>query len=129
MDSAYAAVKLLHQSAVVVSLGGFAARGVAALAGAGWVRSRAARTLPHVVDSVLLLSALAMTWMLGLTPAEAPWLVAKIAGLLAYILLGVAALRPNLPKPARIAAFAAALAVAAWIVSVAITKSALGFLG
>ncbi len=124
----YAALKTLHQSAVALSAAGFFARGLGALAGAGWVRSRPARTLPHLVDTVLLLSALALAWTLRLTPAEAPWLLAKIIGLLAYIGLGLLALKPGRPLALCATAWAAALATLGWIVSVAITKQPLGFL-
>jgi uncharacterized membrane protein SirB2 len=120
-------VKLVHQAMAVLSIAGFAARGAAALAGARWVRSRAARTLPHVVDSALLLSALALLALLRLNPADAPWLMAKIAGLLAYIGLGMAALRPELAWPLRAAAWVAALATVGWIASVAITKQPAGW--
>lgn len=124
----YATVKLVHQTAVTLSLTGFFVRGAASLAGAAWVRGRAAKTLPHVVDSVLLLSALVMAGMLRLTPDRAPWLLAKIIGLVAYVALGVVALRPGRPRALRATAWLAALAVAGWIASVAITKSPLGFL-
>ena len=123
----YALIKAVHQGAVALSVAGFFARGAAALAGAGWVRSRLARTLPHIVDSVLLASALALAWMLRLTPGNAPWLTAKIVGLLAYIGLGVVALRPGRPMPVRAAAWVAALAVVGWIVSVALLKDPRGF--
>ena len=124
----YLTVKLVHQSAVALSVTGFAVRGAAALAGARWVNGRAAKTLPHLVDSVLLLSALMLAWTLRLTPGGAPWLAAKIAGLLAYIALGVMALRPGRSRAVRAAAWVAALVVVGWIVSVAVTKSPLGFL-
>lgn len=128
MSMDYATVKTIHQLAVAVSLGGFFARGAGALLGARWATSRAAKTLPHLVDTLLLLSALALAWMLKLTPANAPWLLAKIIGLLLYIALGVVALRPSLHKGVRTGAWLAALATAAWIVSVAITKHPAGFL-
>jgi uncharacterized membrane protein SirB2 len=124
----YATLKIIHQAAVTLSVLGFFTRGAAALAGAGWVRSRAARTLPHIVDTVLLASALAMAWMLRLTPGNAPWLTAKIIGLLVYIGLGVVALRPGNARPVRAAAWVAALLTVGWMVSVAITKSPLGIL-
>lgn len=124
----YFTVKLIHQTAVALSVTGFAVRGAASLAGARWVNGRAAKTLPHLVDSVLLLSALMLAWMLRLTPGGAPWLAAKIAGLLAYIVLGVVALRPGRSRAVRAAAWVAALAVVGWIVSVAVTKSPFGFL-
>ena len=123
----YALIKTVHQGAVALSVAGFFARGAAALAGAAWVRGRLARTLPHIVDSVLLASALALAWMLRLTPGNAPWLMAKIVGLLAYIGLGVIALRPGRPMPVRAAAWVAALAVVGWIVSVALLKDPRGF--
>lgn len=124
----YFALKHLHQLAVLVSLAGFLARGLAGLAGAAWVRSRPARVLPHIVDTVLLVSALMLAWVLKLSPGNAPWLLAKIIGLVVYIGLGVVALRATLPKPLRAAALVAALATAGWMVSVAITKHPLGFL-
>jgi uncharacterized membrane protein SirB2 len=110
----YFAVKTVHQTAVALSLAGFFSRGLGA------------KTVPHVVDSVLLLSALWLAWTLRLTPTAAPWLLAKIIGLVVYIGLGMVALKPGRPAPARAAAWIAALATFGWIVSVAITKNPLG---
>ena len=128
MNLDYATVKLVHQAAVALSLTGFFVRGAASLAGAAWVHGRAARTLPHVVDSLLLLSALALAWLLGLTPGNAPWLLAKILGLILYVGLGVVTLRPGRSQAVRATAWGLALLVAGWIVSVAITKTPLGLI-
>ncbi len=124
----YATVKLVHQGAVALSLSGFALRGAGLLAGAAWARGRVAKRLPHLVDTVLLLSALLLAWMLRLNPMHAPWLMAKIIGLVLYVALGMLALRPGRPPALRVAAGVGALATVGWIVSVAITKSPLGFL-
>ena len=124
----YAALKLVHQASVVLSIAGFMARGAASLAGAAWVRGRVARTLPHVVDTVLLASALGLAWALRLNPLDTPWLLAKIAGLLLYIALGMLALRSGLPMPLRVGAFAAALLCFAQIAAIAIGKSPAGLL-
>ena len=124
----YLALKTLHQTAVALSLGGFVARGAGALLGAEWVRSRVARRLPHVVDTVLLLSAVALAWTLRLNPASTPWLLAKICALLAYIGLGVLALRPGRALWLRATAWVLALLSFGYIVSVAITKDPTGFL-
>ena len=123
----YFFVKTIHQGAVALSLTGFFARGLGSLQGAAWVRGRLAKSLPHVVDSVLLLSALTLAWMLRLNPAEAPWLMAKIIGLLLYIGLGLVALKPGRPLRVRATAWAAALLTFVWIASVAMTKNPLGF--
>lgn len=125
----YLAVRTFHETAVAVSVTGFAARAAAGLAGARWARGRLARTLPHVVDTALLVSALMMVTTLRVNPFATPWLAAKLCGLVVYIGLGVVALRPGLPRAARAGAGLAALAVAGWIVSVAFTKNPLGFLG
>lgn len=123
----YFAVKTLHQSAVTLSLLGFVARGLGALNGAAWVRHRAARTLPHVVDTVLLGSALWLAFTLQLNPLHTPWLAAKIVALLAYIALGMVALKPGRPLRLRATAWVAALGCFGYIVSVALTKQVAGF--
>jgi uncharacterized membrane protein SirB2 len=128
----YATLKLIHVSAVVLSLSGFTARGVGALRRASWVRHRLARTIPHLVDTILLLSALGMLWVVRLTPWALPWLRAKIIGLVVYVALGVLALRPSItarmprPMPSRLIAWISAILVFGYIVSVAVTKNPLG---
>jgi uncharacterized membrane protein SirB2 len=124
----YATLKLIHQGAVALSIAGFFARGAAALAGAAWVRGRVARTLPHAVDTVLLASAIGLAWLLQLNPLTTPWLAAKIAGLLAYIGLGMVALKPGRPLALRLVAWVAALLCFAQIVAIAISKQVMGLL-
>ena len=124
----YSTLKHLHMGAVALSAIGFFARGLASLRGAVWVHSRLAKTLPHVLDTLLLASALGLVWMLQLNPFATPWLLAKILGLLLYIALGMLALRPGFSRPLRVVAWVAALLVLAWMATVAISKNPLGFL-
>jgi uncharacterized membrane protein SirB2 len=124
----YATIKLVHQSAVALSLAGFFARGAGALSGARWVAGRAAKTLPHIVDTILLVSAIVLAWLLRLSPFDAPWLMAKIVGLLVYIVLGAIALKPGPPLGVRAVAWVAAIATFGYIVSVALSKDPRGFL-
>jgi uncharacterized membrane protein SirB2 len=125
----YASIKLIHQSAVALSALGFTIRGWASLQGAAWVGGRSAKTLPHIVDTVLLASALTLAWMLRLNPANSPWLLTKILGLLLYIALGMVALRPGNHRALRTVAWVAALLVLGWIASVALLKSPWGVFG
>lgn len=122
----YSTVKLIHESAVALSFAGFFARGLGMLRDAAWVRHRLAKTLPHIVDTVLIVSAIGLAWMLRLTPSNAPWIAAKIYGLLAYIAIGLVALRFGRTKIVRGSAWALALLTFLWIVSVAITKDPRG---
>ena len=97
------------------------------MAEANWVRGRSARTLPHINDTILLISALLLAWHLGVTPMNSPWLAAKILALIVYIFLGILVIRPGRPLPIRILAGSLALVVFAYIVSVALTKHPAGF--
>jgi uncharacterized membrane protein SirB2 len=124
----YATLKLIHMTAVVLSGAGFFARGVGMLNDAAWVKHRIAKTLPHLVDTVLIVSALWLAWILRLTPTNAPWIGAKIAGLFVYIGIGMVALRFGRTEIARAIAWLLALLTFAYIVSVAITKDPRGFL-
>ena len=123
----YATLKVIHQSAVAISFAGFFARGVGMLGDATWVKHRLAKTLPHLVDTVLIVSAVWLAAILRLTPSGAPWIAAKIVGLFVYIGIGMVALRFGRTKGVRASAWILAMLVFAWIVSVAITKDPRGF--
>jgi uncharacterized membrane protein SirB2 len=122
----YLLIKTIHQSAVLLSGLGFALRGWASLRGARWVQGRLAKTLPHGVDSVLLVSALTLLGMARLNPLQHPWLMAKIIGLLLYIALGMVALRPRFTRSTRATAWALALLLLLWMASVAVLKDPRG---
>ena len=73
-----------------------------------------------------VLSGIVLAAYLSLSPVGQPWLMAKIVGLIAYIALGVAAFRaPN--RSAGKLLWISGLVAFAYIVSVAIRKTPLGF--
>lgn len=123
----YGVLKTIHESAVTLSFAGFFARGIGMLRDAAWVKQRVAKTLPHLVDTVLIVSAVWLAWLLRLTPSNAPWISAKIAGLLVYIGVGMVAFRFGRTRGVRASAWVLAMLVFAWIVSVALTKDPRGF--
>ena len=125
----YVLLRHLHRLCAVLSIAGFTARWLGVMAGQGWTRRRPAKTLPHLIDTVLLLSALAMAFGAHINPSDAPWLLTKIVLLLVYIGLGLLALKPARPAPVRALAGVAALVVFGHIVATAFTKSPLGLLG
>ncbi len=81
------------------------------------------RIVPDSIDTMLLLSGVAMLLMLGWNPLHQPWLLAKLTAVLAYIGLGFVALHPGLVHVPRRAAFVAALLAFAYIVAVAHSKT------
>jgi uncharacterized membrane protein SirB2 len=126
--SLYAVAWQLHVACVVLSGAGFLLRGAWMLTGDPRLRHPITRRLPHVIDTLLLLSAIVLAVTLHQYPFAAPWVTAKVLGLIAYIVLGAIALRHGPTLRARGSALVAALLVYAWIVSVAITKNPWGFL-
>lgn len=114
----YALVKHVHVAAVAITFALFCLRGFWTLRKShalhrGWVR-----VAPHVNDTVLLAAALYLASFHGLRP----WILAKVAGLVVYIGLGMIALHSRFPRRTRIAAGAAATLVFAYIAAVAVTQ-------
>jgi uncharacterized membrane protein SirB2 len=124
----YFLLKHLHVSCVVVSGLGFFLRGILMLRGSPLLRARWVRVSPHVVDTLLLGSAVGLVTVTGQYPWVVAWVAAKIAGLLVYIGLGTMALRRGRTREQRIAYWIAALLSFAYIVSVALTRDARGAL-
>jgi uncharacterized membrane protein SirB2 len=118
----------VHVACAYLSIAGFALRGALMLGGSPLLQARFARVAPHVVDTLLLLSALAVAWLSGQYPFAQGWLTAKLLALIAYIALGTVALKRGRSKALRATAFVLALATVLYIVSVALTRSAYGFL-
>ena len=86
------------------------------------------RIVPHVIDTVLLLSAVGLVVHIRQYPFGSAWLTAKVVALLFYIGLGMVALRFGRTLAIRTSAWVLALVVFAYIVSVAVTRSPLVFI-
>ena len=123
----YLAIKHLHVTCVVLSGFGFVLRAIWMLTDSPRLHARLTRILPHVVDTVLLASAIAPSVMVAQYPFVHGWVTAKVLGLLAYIVFGTVALKRGQNLRTRVAALVAALVTFAWIVSVALSKSPAGF--
>ncbi len=119
------ALKSIHITCVAVSYALFFMRGLWLWRGSSVMRQRWVKIAPHSVDSVLLISAIALAWQLGYTPANSPWLAAKIVALLLYIGLGMLAFRFGKTREMRLTAWLSAQAVFFYIVAVAITHDPL----
>ena len=120
-------LKSVHIFSAMLSIGGFSLRGYWMFSGNGLLDKRIAKTLPHIIDTLLLGSAVGMLFIWQTSPFELSWLTAKVLALLLYIVLGMVALRFGKTRRTRITAWLSALFVVAYIVSVAFSKSAFGF--
>lgn len=119
-------LKTIHVSTVVISITLFTLRCI-------WVNSdspvrnmRWVKVVPHVNDTVLLVSALALAASYGQYPFVNHWLTVKVIALLLYIGTGMVALKYGRTPGVRKLAWVIATCIFAYIVSVAITKNPAG---
>ena len=114
-------LKHLHITCVALSYSLFFLRGIWMLRDSSLLQQRWVKIAPHMVDTLLLASAIALAWQLGISPLASPWLGAKIIALLFYIVIGAYALKRGRTKRIRLIAWLAAQLVFFYIVSVAVT--------
>ena len=120
-------VKTLHVTFVALSFAGFFIRGIWMLKDSALLRQRWVRISPQVIDTVLLVSAIVLAVQLRFSPMEQPWLMAKIIALVVYIGAGLVALRFGRDKRIRLLAWLFGMVVFLYIVSVAMSKSVMGW--
>ncbi|MBI1891524.1 MAG: SirB2 family protein [Burkholderiales bacterium] len=118
----YLAVKHLHMTCAALSGAFFFVRGIWMLRDSALLQRRWVKIVPHIIDTILLVSALTMVVWSAQYPFAQSWLTAKVLGLILYIALGTIALKRGKTKTVRTTAFVAALAVFGYIVIVAITR-------
>lgn len=141
----YETIKLIHVTSAVISVTGFLVRGLWMLADSPIgtrrgprdrdvpfadsprLRARWVRIAPHVVDTILLASAIYLAVTIRQYPGVNSWLTAKVVALVAYVLLGTVALKRGKTRRIRLIAWLAALATFAYIVGVALTRNATVF--
>lgn len=118
----YLAIKHLHMSFAILSGLLFLTRGIMMVAGSALLQKRLLRIAPHVIDTLLLASALMLVFIGSQYPFVQDWLTAKVLALVGYIAAGSVALRQGRSKAVRIGAFVTALLLFAYILKVAVTK-------
>lgn len=123
----YALLKHLHVTCAAASYALFLLRGIWMLRGSAMMRQRWVKIVPHMVDTLLLGSALALAWTIGQYPFVDSWLTAKVTALLLYIALGFIALKYGRTRAVRLGAWLAAQAVFGYIVLVALHHDPMPF--
>ncbi len=127
MDAYYPVVKLVHVLAVLASGSLFFLRGMAInVFSARWPMLAPVRILAMAVDTILLIAAITLTVIIHQYPFVNGWLTVKLLLLVVYIGLGTFALKRGRTPTVRITAWVAALAVFAFIASVAVAHNPLG---
>ena len=121
----YIAIKHIHLTAVVLSISFFLLRAFWVFLKPKMMEKRWVKVAPHIIDSVLLISAITLTILLQQYPFVDHWLTAKLLALVLYIVLGTIALKRGKTPLIKLGAFFAAVATFAYILTVAFTHSAI----
>ena len=74
----YALLKMIHVGSVIVSFTLFFVRGIWLIQNSENLRQRWIKVLPHIVDTLLLGSAIALAITVQQNPLEHAWLTAKV---------------------------------------------------
>lgn len=123
----YALIKHLHLATIVVTLALFLLRGVWMMMDSPRLQARWARIVPHINDTLLLASGIALAVLMQQYPLVHGWLTAKLFALIAYIVLGTLALKRGKTKAQRVSAWIAALLVFGYMLAVARAHDPLPF--
>ncbi|WP_299197781.1 SirB2 family protein [uncultured Amphritea sp.] len=116
----YMVLKHTHITFAALSILFFTLRGYWMLTTPEKLKRRWVRITPHIIDTLLLVSAIALTITVSQYPFTHSWLTAKLIALVAYIVLGTIALKRGKTRGIRTVALVMALACAAYIVWVAL---------
>ncbi|MCL5060931.1 MAG: SirB2 family protein [Candidatus Thermoplasmatota archaeon] len=125
---AYSLLKQLHLTTIALTLALFVLRGAWMMADSPRLRARWVRIVPHVNDSLLLASGIALAVLIRQYPLVHGWLTAKLFALILYIVLGTVALKRGKTRGRRIAAWVAALLVFGYMVAVAVAHDPFPFI-
>jgi len=124
----YLILKNFHIMFATLAIVGFLLRGFWVMTGSRLHQNRATKILPHVNDALFLATGVWLIVASNLAWTQQPWLLAKFAGLCAYIALGMVAFRFGRTQQVRLVAFIGAVAAFAYIVGCALSKSPLSWI-
>ena len=127
MSSLYPLVKHIHLICVALSVFLFAFRFYLQQTQSQMMTRKWLKIAPHVIDTLLLLSAIGLCLILAQYPFVQPWLTEKVFLVVCYILLGLRALNTAKSKVSRWSAFGLAIACILLIGRLATSKHALFF--
>ena len=119
----YLAVKHAHLTFAALSFAGFLLRAWWMWRDSLLLQHRLTRTIPHVNDSLLLAAGAWLAFLLHQYPGNSPWLTAKLAALILYIVLGSIGLKRGKTRRIRALALSGSVLVFAYIAAVALTRN------
>ncbi len=121
----YLPLKHAHMTLAFISIVLFIIRGGAKICQSTRLKQRWLKIVPHILDSLLLLSGIALTSIIAQYPISDHWLTVKMLLLVGYIVLGMKTMKSTQLMQQR-TYFAAALCCVLLLVMVATTQHPMG---
>lgn len=120
----YLLIKSIHIFTVISSITLFLLRAYWLLQESYLLKNKVIKILPHLIDTILLTSAIALLFIEGVYPGkENPWLIAKIIAMICYILTGFYLFKATKSAASIKLATVIAILFYIYIVHTAITKN------
>lgn len=127
--SVYFLLKTLHLSTVALSITFFCIRTYWLLTQPKILERRPIKRLPHVIDSILLISAFAMIYVGDISvDSSNPWIITKIIAICLYIIMGIYIFRIAKSKIQIYIALCFVMLIYYYIIQTAITKNIIPFI-
>ena len=119
----YTTVKHIHLTLVASTILLFLFRATLMLWAPQRLQWRWLKILPHIIDTLLLLSGAGLMVIIGQYPLLNHWLTAKLLGVFAYIGCGTVALKRGRSRKTRVTALILALLSLGYVIALAHTHS------
>ncbi len=121
----YMAMKHIHLTAIALSVLLFVTRYIMVMANSSIINKKFFKITPHVIDTIMLASGVALIFITGFIPFTAGngWLTEKLTCVLAYIALGYFTLHHGKNKVFKTFAFLGAIGWLVLAAQLAITKT------
>ena len=121
-------IKLIHIGTAFISISFFIVRGFWVFIDSPMMTKKWVKIVPHVNDTILLITAIILALGISQYPFTHDWLTAKLIALIIYIIFGMFALKRAKEMRNKVIFFILALLIFSYIVGVALTRSASWFI-
>ncbi|MGY0638299.1 MAG: SirB2 family protein [Paraglaciecola chathamensis] len=123
----YTAVKHIHLTCIALSVLLFIMRFIWTMTQSSMLQKKWVKITPHIVDTLLILSAATLCVLISQYPFVTPWVTEKLVGLFMYVFMVALALKMARTNFMRIIGFIGALSWIAFTALVAISKQPILF--
>ncbi|WP_163934262.1 SirB2 family protein [Paraferrimonas sp. SM1919] len=127
LASIYPGLKHLHLTLIAISVVFFLIRFTANLMQSTWIAKKWAKISPHVIDTLMLLSGVVLAYHVAQTGMAMGWLHEKLLAVVAYIVLGIVAMKSKRSNFYRVMMAFGAIGWVLYAAKLAMTKTPILF--